>query len=81
MIVSNHYRLPEVAYDRALVSRFLEAATPYKGQKREIVLPAVMEYYFDYDPSNITAFTRRFVEVNIETMMVRDTLMILSEFT
>jgi len=64
-VVSQHfYNSVGPDKERVLLSKFLEAATPFQGVQKDRVLRVISQRYFDHiDMNNATQFIASFINV------------------
>lgn len=67
VITEVHHHQDPYYHEKELIPRFLEAATYFKGEIRERVMPAILFTYFNgVDLSNLTSVATRFINVSQE---------------
>lgn len=60
------YRLSGQLMEGQLLPRFLDAATAFRGAKKDDIIDAVLFNYFNaMDPNNITNVALRFINVGV----------------
>lgn len=83
MVVSSYYLDNENNHIESLVSRFLEAATSFKGNFKEPALTEVLNHYFSrVNRSDINEVVTRFVKVYLGVLkyfLITNELVILDE--
>uniref|UniRef100_T1KVJ7 Carboxylesterase type B domain-containing protein n=1 Tax=Tetranychus urticae TaxID=32264 RepID=T1KVJ7_TETUR len=69
LIVSHFYSNYGEDRERKLIGKFLEAATPFKGYRRDrLILPILSQYFDSIDTNNVSQFTSAFVNMTTDAL-------------